>query len=114
MAIIAELTRTETGFSGRIFTLILDRTIIMLPAENSNSDSGADYPDYRIHLGDEHGPDIGAAWKRTGDQAETGYNILLDDPGFTQPIRARLFQTDEQGNGWAMRWFRPKKQDEQD
>jgi uncharacterized protein (DUF736 family) len=114
MAIIAELTRTEAGFSRQIHTLVLDRTIVMLPAENPNSGSGTDYPDYRIHLGDDHGPDIGAAWKRTGEQAGTGYNILLDDPSFAQPVRSRMFQTDEQGDGWAMRWFRPKKQDEQD
>ena len=112
MAIIAELTRTQTGFSGRILTLALDSTIVMLPAANPNADSEADYPDYRIHLGGEDGPDIGAAWKRTGEQAGTGYNVLLDDPGFAQPIRARMFQTDEQGNGWAFRWFRPKKRDE--
>lgn len=112
MAIIAELTRTETGFSGHILTLVLDRTIVMVPAENPNAESEADYPDYRIYLGDENGPDIGAAWKRSGEQAGTGYNIVLEDPSFAQPIRARMIQTDEQGNGWAVRWFRPKKRDD--
>ena len=113
MAIIAKFVRTEEGFSGSLKTLTLDRELLMLPVENPNPDSETDYPDYRVWLASKHGP-FGAAWKRAGEQAGTGYNILLEDPVFGSPIRGHMFQTDEQGQTWSVRWFPPKKQPRQD
>ena len=40
--------------------------------------------------------------------------MLLDDPAFAQPIRARLVQSDESGRDWGLHWTRPKKRDEPD
>lgn len=113
MAIIGEFTRTETGFSGHIRTLVLDHQLMLIPLDTESGDEASDYPAFRIHLADEGEPEVGAAWKRTG-QGATGYNLVLDDPSFAQPIRAHLFSTDDDGRGWAVRWIRPKKQDEQD
>lgn len=113
MAIIGEFTRTETGFSGHIRTLVLDHQLVLIPLDTASADEASDYPAFRIHLSDEGGSEVGAVWKRTG-QGATGYNLVLDDPSFAQPIRAHLFATDDDGRGWAVRWIRPKKQDEQD
>ena len=110
MAIIGQFTRTPSGFSGHISTLVLDHELIFVPAENA----GDNAPEFRIRLGDEDGPEVGAVWKRSNEQAGTGYDIVLDDPSFAQPIRARFFQTDEQGRDWAVRWIRPKKRGKPD
>lgn len=108
MSIIGEFSRTETGFSGRIRTLVLDHEFVFVPAEPSDA---KDAPIYRIRLGDEDGPETGAVWKaKTG----TDLSVVIDDPSFARPIRTRMFQTDEEGRSWAVRWIRPKKQDKPD
>ena len=66
MAIIGEFTRTETGFSGRVRTLVLDHQLVLVSLDTGPADNASDYPAYRVHLGDEDGPEVGAAWKRTG------------------------------------------------
>ncbi len=115
MAIIGQFTRTPTGFAGHVRTLVLDHDLVLVSPENADGDNGSsDYPDYRIRLADEVGPEVGAIWKRTGKEAGTGYNFVLDDPSFAQPIRARFFQEDEEGRDWAVRWIRPKKRGKQD
>ena len=108
MAIIGQFTRTPTGFAGRLRTIVLDDEFVFVPTEGGDA---KDAPVYRIRLGDEDGPEAGAVWKaKTG----TDLSVVLDDPSFAQPIRARMFQTDEEGRSWAVRWIRPKKQDKQD
>ncbi len=68
MAQIGEFTRTTTGFFGHIRTLALEADLCLVPINRSGAENT---PDYRIHLGDEHGPEIGAGWKRTGEQPAT-------------------------------------------
>ncbi len=47
----------KTGYSGHIRTLSLDAELALVPAEPSDAENA---PDYRIHLGDEDGPEVGA------------------------------------------------------
>lgn len=107
MALIGQFTRTPAGFTGRVRTLVLDCELTFVAVENAEAN---DAPDYRVHLGDEDGPEVGAVWKRTGEQAGTGFNVVLDDPSFVQPVRARLFQTDDDGRDWSLAWRRTRKQ----
>ena len=65
-------------------------------------------PDYRILLGDDDGPEIGAAWKRIGEKAGDYVSLLLDDPALTQPIRANLFQSSEDKSSWILHWTRSR------
>jgi uncharacterized protein (DUF736 family) len=111
MAIIGQFTRTPTGFEGRIRTLILDAELTVVTAETAYAD---DAPDYRVRLGNEDGPEVGAVWKRSGERAGTGFNVVFDDPTFVQPMRARLFQMDDDGRDWALAWRRAKKQEARD
>ncbi|MBQ8104041.1 MULTISPECIES: DUF736 domain-containing protein [unclassified Afipia] len=111
MAQIGQFTRTPSGYSGHIRTLSLDLDLTFVPAENADVENA---PAYRIHLGDEDGPEVGAGWKRTGDRAGPFVSVVLDDPVFQQPIRARLFQADEDGREWSLHWTRQKKRDEQE
>ena len=66
MTQIGRFTCSKSGYSGRIRTLSLDAELALVPAEHSDTENA---PNYRIHLGDSDGPEIGAGWKRTGEKA---------------------------------------------
>ena len=106
---IGEFTRETTGFVGRVHTFTLFREITIVPAEPSDADNA---PDYRVHNGNEEGPEIGAGWKRTGERAGEFIALLIDDPALLQPIRANLFRDDEAGASWSLHWTRAPKRGE--
>ena len=107
---IGTFTRTPSGYFGQLRTLSLDLELTFVPIDDVESENA---PAYRIRLGDEDGPEVGAGWKHSGERAGPFVSVLLDDPVFQQPIRARLFQSDEDGREWGLHWTRPKKRDEQ-
>ena len=109
MAEIGQFTRTEAGYTGRLHTLILYRELTLIPAAASDT---ANAPDYRIHHGGEDGPEIGAGWKRTGEKAGEYVSLQIDDPPFTFPIRANLFEKDAEKALWTLHWNRPAKRSE--
>jgi uncharacterized protein (DUF736 family) len=111
MAQIGSFRRTESGYSGRIRTLFLDVELILIPVDNLEAENA---PHYRIHLGDERGPEIGAGWKRTGEKAGDYVSLQFDDPTFTQPIRANLFQSGDDKSVWSLLWNRPPKRGERE
>lgn len=111
MAQIGQFTRSQSGYAGHVRTLFLDLELALVPVGNSDAENA---PDYRVHLGNEDGPEVGAGWKHTGERAGAYISVVLDDPSLSQPIRARLFQSDEDGRDWGLHWTRPKKRDEQD
>jgi len=112
---IGEFTRDETGFIGHLATLLLHQDIIIVRAEPSEAENA---PDYRVHLFDgmsnETGPEVGAAWKRTGEKAGEYIALLIDDPTFPHPIRANLFRDNDAGNAWSLHWSRPRVRGEKD
>ncbi|PZP54118.1 MAG: DUF736 domain-containing protein [Agrobacterium fabrum] len=112
---IGEFTRDEAGFIGNLATLLLRQDIIIVAAESSEAENA---PDYRVHLFDgmsnETGPEIGAAWKRTGEKAGEYIALLIDDPTFPHPIRANLFRDDDAGKAWSLHWSRPRDRAEKD
>ena len=61
MAQIGTFKRTKTGIRGRIRTLALDAELVLIPVDKRDAENA---PDYRIHLGDvdgsEVGPEVGA------------------------------------------------------
>ena len=113
MAQIGTFKRTKTGISGRIRTLALNAELTLVPVDKSDAENA---PDYRIHLGDvggsEVGPEVGAGWKRTGEKAGDYISLQLDDPSFAQPIRANLFQADDKGTEFNLLWNRPPRRHE--
>ena len=111
MTQIGQFTRIQSGYSGHIRTLTLDLDLAFVPLGNNGIDAA---PDYRVHLGDEDGPEVGAGWTHTGEKAGAYISVLLDDPVFAQPIRGRLFQSDEDGRNWGLHWTRQKKREDQD
>ena len=113
MAQIGTFNRTKTGISGRIRTLALDAELVLIPVDKRDAENT---PDYRVHLGDddghEVGPEVGAGWKRTGEKAGDYISLQLDDPSFGQPFRANLFQADDEGTAFALQWNRPPRRNE--
>ena len=108
---IGQFTRTKSGYSGNIRTLTLDIALSLVPAEPSDAENT---PDFRVHLGDDDGPEIGAGWKRTGEKAGDYVSLLLDDPMLARPVRANLFQSDDDKSAWGLHWSRPPKRGERD
>jgi uncharacterized protein (DUF736 family) len=108
---IGSFTREQSGFVGRIHTFTIFQEIVIVPAESSPAEHA---PDYRIHHGDDGGPEIGAGWKHTGERAGEYIALLIDDPALPQPIRANLFRDDDAGNTWSLHWSRLPKREGKD
>lgn len=111
MAKIGAFQKTKTGYSGRIRTLVIDAEVVLIPAKNSDAENA---PDFRIHAADADGPEVGAAWKENGEKAGDYLSFLLDDPTLAHPIRANLFQSDNDESAWSLHWNRPKPHNERD
>ncbi|WP_322419589.1 DUF736 domain-containing protein [Mesorhizobium huakuii] len=106
MAEIGVFHETEAGYSGRVRTLLLDAELVFVPTRTSDGKT----PDFRIHIGDGSGPEVGAAWKETGQTAGDYLSFRLEDPLFGRRFRAGLFQSDD--GSWSLRWIRPKPRPE--
>jgi len=110
MARIGVFTTTANGYSGRLKTLTLDVELTLVPADAGDGETA---PDYRIYRGAKpDGPEVGAGWKHTGKNAGNFISLLIDDPVFSHPIRANLFQADESGSVFDLIWLRPAKRAE--
>lgn len=110
MSQIGSFRRDGAGFAGRIQTLTFDADVVLIPCAVSDAEN---VPDYRLHLRSVDGPDVGAAWKRSGEKAGDYLSLELDDPLFARPIRASLFQTrqrDAEGGEalWQLHWSRAR------
>lgn len=108
MAQIGSFIRNTNGFSGRLRTLSLDIELTIVPADHSDTENA---PNYRVHAGDEDGPEVGAGWTRTGEKAGEYVALQIDDPGFPQPIRANLFQSGSDRSAFHLLWTRPTKRE---
>ncbi|MGX9147854.1 DUF736 domain-containing protein [Mesorhizobium sp. 128a] len=106
MSQIGTFIRNDDGFFGNICTLTIDAKLAILPIEKSDAENA---PEHRIYC---DGVEIGAAWDRTGEKAGAYLSVLIDDPSFTQPIRANLFQVATEKDVWNLHWSRPSKREE--
>jgi len=108
MTQIGTFTRTQQGFVGRLRTLSLDIELTLVPLESGDVENA---PDYRIHAGDENGPEVGGGWTKTGEKAGEYVSLQIDDPSFAQPIRANLFQSGSNRSAFHLLWTRPSKRE---
>src|ERR1700733_10089483 len=106
MAQIGHFTRDKSGFAGRIQTLFFYRDLSLVPAESSDAENA---PDYRVHMGDGDGPEIGAGWHRPGEKAGEYGSPVIDGPPPAQPIPAKPLQSGGDGSAWVLNWNRPPK-----
>ena len=67
---------------------------------------GEKSPDYRVHCLSSGPGEIGAAWKRQGDNGEY-LSVRIDDPSFPAPINCRLVKTGTEKN-YSLIWERQR------
>jgi len=99
MATIGNFTPGKDGYAGTIRTLTINVKARITTNDNKKSDNA---PDFRIYAGQ---AELGAAWKAQtkGDEPRDYLSVLLDDPSFSEPIQAALF---EDGGAAYLVWNR--------
>ena len=102
MATIGTFKKTGNNeFVGEIVTLSVQARNVRIVPENGRSAENA--PSHRVFVGR---AEIGAAWSKRSNEGRDYLGLKLDDPSFTAPIFANLFD-DEEGEGYSLIWSRP-------
>ncbi|MCV0370409.1 DUF736 domain-containing protein [Filomicrobium sp.] len=105
MAEIGTFTRTETGYAGELHSFGLHEKLFIVPAKPSDVKNATDY---RLRLDSEDGPDAGPAWKDSSENAGDFVSMRMEGPIFPFPIRAELFQSNDDPSVWTLRWKHPR------
>ena len=102
MATIGTFKKSGSNeFTGEIVTLSLQtKNVRIVPEANRSGDNA---PSHRVFAGR---VEIGAAWSKRSNEGRDYLGLKLDDPSFTAPIFANLFD-DEDGEGFSLIWSRP-------
>ncbi len=106
MATIGSFKKIGNDFQGEINTLSLEAKGVRIVAEPNRASENA--PSHRVYL---RRAEIGAAWSKSSEEGRDYLSLKLDDPSFTTPIYANLFE-DEGGEGYTLLWSRPRKNGE--
>jgi uncharacterized protein (DUF736 family) len=103
MANIGSFKKVGNEFQGEIVTLSLQARGVRIVPETSRSNNDA--PSHRVYVGR---VEIGAAWSKRSNEGRDYLSLKLDDPSFTAPIYANLF--DDEEDGYTLIWSRSRKQ----
>ena len=102
MATIGTFKKTGSNeFTGEIVTLSVQAKNVRIVPETTRS--GDNSPSHRVYVGR---VEIGAAWAKRSNEGRDYLGLKLDDPSFTAPIFANLFD-DEESEGYSLIWSRP-------
>ena len=102
MATIGTFKKSGSNeFTGQIVTLSVQAKNVRIVPETNRS--GENSPSHRVYAGR---VEIGAAWAKRSNEGRDYLGLKLDDPSFTAPIFANLFD-DEEGEGYSLIWSRP-------
>ena len=104
MATSGSFKKVGNDYQGEIVTLSLQAKGVRIVAEQSRS-SNENAPSHRVFVGR---AEIGAAWSKRSEEGRDYFSLKLDDPSFTGPIYANLFD-EEGGEGYTLLWSRPRK-----
>ncbi len=103
MATIGSFKKSGNTYTGEIVTLaVQSKNVRIVPEENRFNDNA---PSHRVFVGK---AEIGAAWTKRSNENREYLGLKLDDPSFTAPIFANLFD-DEGGESYSLIWSRPAK-----
>src|SRR5690606_24649349 len=105
MATIGTFKKTANNneFVGDIITLSVQaKGVRIVPDANRANDNA---PSHRVMVGR---AEIGAAWTKQSNEGREYLGLKLDDPSFTAPIYANLFD-DEDGESYNLIWSRPSR-----
>jgi uncharacterized protein (DUF736 family) len=103
MATIGTFKKSGNTYTGTIITLAVQaKNVRLVPDENRQNDNA---PSHRVLVGQ---AEIGAAWTKRSNEGRDYLGLKLDDPSFTAPIYANLFD-DEDSETFSLIWSRPNK-----
>lgn len=100
---------TAHGYAGRVRLFGINEAIALVALDPSDTENA---PDYRVHLDDDNGPEVGGAWKRVGERAGDYIALEIDSPLFPGPFRPVLFGADDNGRTFRLSWKRPRSRDD--
>jgi uncharacterized protein (DUF736 family) len=102
MATIGTFRKAGDEYVGEIVTLSVQaRGVRIVPQE---ARGGERSPTHLVLVGR---AEIGAAWSKRSDAGRDYLSLRLDDPSFSAPINANLFD-DEGGDTYSLIWSRPQ------
>ena len=101
MATIGTFKKSGNGYTGDITTLSVQAKGVRVTAEDNRSNDNA--PTHRVFVGK---AEIGAAWTKRSNEGRDYLSVKLDDPSFTAPIYANLFD-DDGAETYSLIWSRP-------
>jgi len=100
---------TGNGYAGRVRLFGVNEFIALVALDPSDAENA---PDYRVHLDDEDGPDVGGGWKRVGERAGDYVALEIDSPLLPAPFRPVLFRADAKGQALRLSWKRPRPRED--
>lgn len=103
MANIGSFKKVNSEFQGEVVTLSLQAKGVRIVPETTRAKDTA--PTHRVFAGR---VEIGAAWQQHSEGGRDYLKVKLDDPSFTTPIFANLFEDDD-GESHSLIWSRPDK-----
>ena len=106
MATIGTFKKAGTEFTGEIVTLSVQaRSVRIVPEARA---TGENAPSHRVFVGR---AEIGAAWSKRSNEGRDYLSLKLDDPSFTAPIYANLFDDTviEGEESYSLIWSRPSR-----
>ena len=103
MANIGSFKKVGGEFQGEIVTLSVQTKNVRIVPETNRANDNA--PSHRVYVGR---AEIGAAWSKRSNEGRDYLSVKLDDPSFTAPIYANLFD-DEGNDGFTLIWSRGRK-----
>jgi uncharacterized protein (DUF736 family) len=104
MATIGTFKKAGNEIHGEIVTLsVQTKNVRIVPEANRSNDNA---PSHRVYVSR---AEIGAGWSRRSAEGRDYISVKLDDPSFSAPIYANLFD-DEGGEGYSLIWSRSRKQ----
>jgi uncharacterized protein (DUF736 family) len=102
MANIGSFKKVGNDYQGEIVTMSVQTKNVRIVPEEAASENA---PSHRVFVGR---AEIGAAWTKCSNEGRDYLSLKLDDPSFTAPIFANLFD-DEDGKTFNLIWSRARK-----
>jgi uncharacterized protein (DUF736 family) len=103
-AVVAGSKQQRRFDMATIVTLsVQTKNVRIVPETNRTNDNA---PSHRIYCGR---AELGAGWSKRSAEGRDYISVKLDDPSFSAPIYANLFE-DEGGDGYTLIWSRSRKQ----
>ena len=100
---------TANGYAGPVRLFGIDEAVVLVALEPGDAENA---PDYRIHLDNEDGPEVGGGWKRVGARAGDYSALEIDSPLFPAAFRPVLLRAQDDGRTLRLSWKRPRPRED--